>query len=84
MNDKGELAEFLTEVEAKEKGFNYNLNKEEFEKLQSVKEEERVREFNFMRFWDTQKKFRTPGDKKTMHMAWTFGWNTAIELINKE
>lgn len=35
-------------------------------------------------FWDTQKKYRTPNDKRGMKIAFKAGFNSAVKVIGED
>jgi hypothetical protein len=82
MDSKGNIQEFESEEAAKAAGFNESLDQAEYNQLKDLKEDERVFELAWIRFWATQK--RTPSEKITMKFAFRSGFLTAMAIINAE
>lgn len=84
MNEQGDIKEFKSTEEAKAEGYDKELTPEESKDLMVFDSDIRLIRLHFLRFWDTQKKFRVPSDKNTMWVAWLQSHKNTVRLIGED
>jgi hypothetical protein len=84
MNDKGEIKEFSSEVEAVKAGFTIKLSPDEAQQVLAAPENERLVELAWIRFWANQRKVRKPWEERGMRHAFITGIKAARHLAGEK